>query len=176
MALLTPAELQNVVPGSSMTKPKGVHPFERPPKTSDPEEGVQLMFDAITSPKAARKLVKTLKGGVPIDVIVDGLGTLALGEGLIGATALPIMAPALAAMVEGMAVIAGVEVKYSEVVDEWDEPDEEEVRRLVAKISGGSLGMESQAEEPAIEMEEPPVEAPTEPMGLMSPPTEEGIM
>jgi len=181
MALLTPAELQNVVPGSSMTKPKGVHPFERPPKTSDPEEGIQLMFDSLTTAKATRGLIRSLKGGVPVDVVVDGLATLALGEGLIGATALPIMAPALSAIVENIAKLAGVEVKYTEAVDEWEQVDEAEVQRLADKIvnaANTSPSMETLEEEPM--REEPiagmPQETPTEPMGLMSPPTEEGIM
>ena len=187
MAILTPQEIENVVPGSSMTKPKGMLPFERPAKTSDPKQGIQLMFDSMMTAKTTRGLVKTLEGGVPIDVVVDGLCTLALGEGLVSATALPIMAPALASIVENIAEMAGIEIKYTEEVDEWDQIDEVEVQRLADKII--RAGNNSPLEEPVIEepvIDEPiadglmtemaPQVTPTEPMGLMSPPTEEGIM
>tara|TARA_R110002167_G_scaffold13823_4_gene56784 strand:- start:151 stop:720 length:570 start_codon:yes stop_codon:yes gene_type:complete len=189
MAIMTPEEMKNVVPGSSMTKPKGMLPFERPAKTSDPEEGIQLVFDAITQPLAARRLVRTLRGGVPIDVVVDGLGTLLLGEGIISPQALTVMQPAVTSIVEGMASIAGVELKYTEEVDEWTEPDPLEVERLAAKIAKESPGLVAPVEEAPVEeapveeapveetmVEEPIMEKPAETMGLMSPPVKEGIM
>tara|TARA_R110000803_G_scaffold39734_3_gene85708 strand:- start:5219 stop:5773 length:555 start_codon:yes stop_codon:yes gene_type:complete len=184
MAIMTPEQIKNTVPGSSMTKPKGMLPFDRPAKTSDPEEGIQLVFDAITQPLAARRLVRTLRGGVPIDVVVDGLGTLLLGEGIISPQALMVMQPAVTSIVEGMASIAGVELKYTEEVDEWTEPDPLEVERLAAKIAKESPGLVAPVEEAPVEeapveeamTEEPIMEKPVETMGLMSPPAKEGIM
>ena len=83
--------------------------------------------------------------------------------------------------------MAGIEIKYTEEVDEWDQIDEVEVQRLADKIirAGNNSPLEeSVIEEPVIEepiaeglmTEMAPQETPTEPMGLMSPPTEEGIM
>ena len=42
--------LGNVIPGSSMTTEKGKFPFDSPPKITDAEDGIQMVFDVITSP------------------------------------------------------------------------------------------------------------------------------
>lgn len=167
--VMTYQEIAGGVPGESMTKPKGQLPFEKPAKTADPREGIQLIFDAITEPKSARKLVKTLESGVPIDVVVDSLATLSLAEGIVSPQALPVMAPAMTTMIEGMAKLANVPVQYTEAPDPWTEPDEDEVEKLVAKITGEMVDKIPPEEEP---MEETlPVEEPLEePMGLMAPP------
>lgn len=171
MALLTGMEIEGVIPGESMTKPRGVLPFEKPPMTASPEVGVQMVFDAVTKPKAARKLIKTLEGGVPIDVVVDSMLTMLQGEGIVSPQSLMLMAPALMTMIEGMATIAKVPVKYSEQPDEWVEPDEAEVAALVSKMTGqleeiAPTGDEELGEEAGLAVQQD--------VGLMTPP-QEGI-
>ena len=177
-------EIVGGVPGESFTKRKGHRPFERPAKESDPEVGLQLVFDAITQPKAARKMIKTLEGGVPIEVVADSIATLLLAEGVISPTAIPLMGPALVTMIGGMGQLAGVALESGSDVDPWTEPDEDEVEELANKISNAVFEDEEEPamEEPAMEepvmeepvMEEPVMEEPVE--GLMSPLSKEGIV
>tara|TARA_R110000765_G_scaffold206784_2_gene311780 strand:- start:1375 stop:1938 length:564 start_codon:yes stop_codon:yes gene_type:complete len=172
-------EIVGGVPGESFTKRKGHRPFERPAKESDPEVGLQLVFDAITQPKAARKMIKTLEGGVPIEVVADSIATLLLAEGVISPTAIPLMGPALVTMIGGMGQLAGVAFESGSDVDPWTEPDEDEVEELANKISNAVFEDEEEPamEEPVMEepvMEEPVMEEPVE--GLMSPLSKEGIV
>ena len=177
MPQLTKQEILNVVPGESMTKEKGILPFEKPPLTSSPDEGIQMVFDAITEPQAALKLVRTLELGVPIDQIVDSMMMMLHGEGIVPPQALPIMGPAIAAMIEGMAKLAGAPINYTEVQDPWTKPDEDRIDKLVAKMTGElveSAGSEEASEEAS---EGVPEEAPEADEGLMTrPEADEGIM
>jgi len=175
MAKMSSQEILGAVPGESMTKTKGMLPFERPPTTSSPEEGVQLMFDAITEPKSARKLIKSLEGGVTLEVIVESLLTMARGEGIVSPSAIPIMAPALATIIDGMAKMAGVTAQREPVEDPWTTPDEDEVEVLVSKITGevfDKVPKESPVEAP---IPEGPSEQ-EEMVGLMKPPAIEGVV
>lgn len=170
MPQLTPREIQSVVPGESMTKEKGVLPFDKPARVSNPSDGVQLVFDAMTEPRAAQKLMKALEKGATIDHVVDSMMMMLHGEGIVSPQALPIMAPAVATIIEEMARIANAPIKYSEEPDPWSQPDEDEVEKIVQKITGT-------INEETPDMEETPEETPMmeeeeeTPMGgLMTPP------
>ena len=131
MSNMTAEDIQNIIPGESMTKPQGVLPFEKPPRTSSPDAGIQLVFDAITEPQSAQKLIKTLEMGVPIDQIVDSMMMMLMGEGIVSPQALPIMGPAMGSMIEGMAKVAKVPINYTEQLDPWSIPDEDEVEKEI---------------------------------------------
>lgn len=180
MATMTLKDLENVVPGSSMTKEKGRFPFDGPAKITDAEDGIQMVFDSITSPKSARELIRTLEMGVPIDKVVDTMVMMFHGEGIVSPQALPIMVPAMVAMIEKMAEMAGVPIKHSTPPDPSMEPDERRIEMLIAEMSSDlveetGLGEEEVIEEPLVEGEEVN-EMGDEPQGLMSPPVEEGIV
>lgn len=135
MPELTAQEIQNVVPGESMMKERGVLPFDKPAKTSSPDAGIQLVFDAVTEPRSAKRLIKVLENGTTIDTVVDSMLMMMHGEGVVSPQALPIMAPAIAALIEGMAKIAGAPINYKEKIDEWSKPDEENVEKIMAKLT-----------------------------------------
>lgn len=177
---MTQQDIQNVIPGSSMTKEKGKFPFDGPAKISNAEDGIQMVFDTITAPKPSTELIKTLEMGVPIDKVVDTLVMMFHGEGIVSPQALPVMIPAMAAMVEKMAEMAGVPIKYSTPPDPTMDPDLNRVARLIEEMTSDlvkqtrAVGEEVTEEDPAEEEEE--VDKVTEePQGLMSPPIEEGI-
>ena len=164
MPNLTKQDIEGVVPGESMVKPRGALPFDKPAKTASADAGVQLVFDAITEPESARRLIKTLKLGTPIDKVVESMMLMLHGEGIVSPQAIPLMAPAMASMIEGMAKIADTEINYSEVEDPWTKPDEDRVEKLVAELTGDLV--------PEVEEEK------EETVGLMTPPPaeEEGIV
>lgn len=168
MPVLSKQEIENVVPGESMMREKGKLPFDRPAKTSSPEAGIQLVFDAITEPKSARKLIKVLENGTPIDVVVDSMTMMLHGEGIVSPQALPIMAPAMAAMIENMASIAKVPINYTQQPDPWSEVDEDNVEKIVAQMTGDLLDKSKPVEEPTIPAPIPDVEE----EGLMTRPVE----
>lgn len=174
MPLLSPQEIMGVIPGESMTKERGILPFDKPAQTSSPEAGVQLVFDAITEPKSARKLISTLQKGVPVNLMVDSLMMMLHGEGIVSPQALPVMAPAIASMIEGMADLAGVTPVKSEEPDPWTTPDEDEVEALVGKFTGKIAELAPPEEEEP--QQSPQADEPAEAAGLMTPPSKEGIL
>ena len=180
--------LGNVIPGSSMTTEKGKFPFDSPPKITDAEDGIQMVFDVITSPASTRELIRTLEMGIPVDKVVDTMAMAFHGEGIVAPQALPIMVPAMVAMIERMAEIAGVSVTYSTPPNASDALDERRIQRLVSEMSyelieeSGAVAPEDNGNAAQEEMSEPLMEIEEvdkmgdEPQGLMSPPVKEGIV
>lgn len=126
------ANVSNLVPGESMLQKKGSRPYEQPAKTSSPMEGVQLVFDSIfNNPSAMSKLKKTIKGGVPKEVIANSISTMLHGEGIVSPQAIPLMAPSIDVILENFAAMNEITFTPLEVIDPSVEPDWEEVERML---------------------------------------------
>ena len=126
--------------------------------------------------------------GIPVDKVVDTMAMAFHGEGIVAPQALPIMVPAMVAMIERMAEIAGVSVTYSTPPNASDALDERRIQRLVSEMSSelieesGAVAPEDNGNAAQEEMSEPLMEIEEvdkmgdEPQGLMSPPVKEGIV
>ena len=136
--------------------------------SADPNEAIQLVFDSITEPAAARSLVRTIKADVPIDVIVESLTTALHGEGIVSPQAIPVITPALTAMIEGMAKMAGVTTRLSEKPDPWTVIADEEIDAMADKI----VGIVDDIPEEANSLQAPSSDSENTEGGFMSRPTE----
>lgn len=59
------------IPGQSLTMQPGAMPMEHPPQFANPEDALEYLWDRLTIPKQATKLLLMLKKGVPIEFIVN---------------------------------------------------------------------------------------------------------
>jgi len=155
MPTLTRQEIENVVPGESMTKPKGALPFEQPALTANPEAAIQMIFEGVTEPKSARKLLDTIESGVPTDVIVDSMAMMLNGEGVVSPQAIGSIIPAMLALVENLADAAGVPHRRSEQPDPWTEPEEGNVMPSIIDETVASFVEEPEGVESEGLMERP---------------------
>lgn len=57
------------VPGQSLTKAPGSTPMEHSPQFADPNDACEYLFDQLTSPRTAAKLIALLKAGAPAEAL-----------------------------------------------------------------------------------------------------------
>lgn len=57
------------VPGQSLTVAPGSHPFEKAPQFADPNDALEFVWDQITQPRSASKILAALKAGVTAEYL-----------------------------------------------------------------------------------------------------------
>lgn len=172
--------VKGAVPGQAMMDKMGDLPFNQPPVSNKPEEGVQIIFDALTSPSGSRNIINALRNGATVDTIAQSIAKMMHGEGLMAPQAIPLMGPAIMTIIENVAEIAGVPANRLEEEDPWSQPDPQRVAQLVAEMDK-TIGnvvdeeLEDQAAEGAIKATEGEPEGTPPAQGLMSSPRGQGM-
>jgi hypothetical protein len=64
-----PSPFNAPIPGESLTKPPGGARYEKPPKYSSAKDAAEDIWDKITKPKQAAKVVSMLDAGIPAEQI-----------------------------------------------------------------------------------------------------------
>lgn len=91
-------------PGQSLTKEVGSLSVEHPAQHADPNAALEELFDKLTTPKQATRLVLMLKKGVPVEYIARAV----LFEGFLQNKWTPDMAMLMLRIVMAMIISIGV--------------------------------------------------------------------
>lgn len=130
MARIT--QFEAPVPGQSMTAPPKTYPFDRPPKTVNPEEAADEIFDKLTQPRTAKPLLLMLESGMPISFLTEYLLQRKFAEGDIHFTLIPILAGPVGVMLAAIAKGAGIEPKM-----EFDKSDG--LAKVIARMKASNV-------------------------------------
>ena len=101
------------IPGEAMVVEPGRYPYDRPPQFTDGEEAMAKLMKSLSRPKTMNKLLDALSMGIPMDSIAAVVLQSMFGEGLIPAQLVPLMAPAVIALLDATAEKAGIQGKMS---------------------------------------------------------------
>ena len=131
-------------PGQSLTKPVGGAPWEHPPQFNTPTEGLEYLFDKLSEPRAATRMLLLLKKGIPVEFLAKTM----IFEGFTKNKWTPdvgmLMLKILIAMILAIAVKKGVKPKiftpdkeYNNFIDSMmDIPDDASTEFTMPKKEG----------------------------------------
>ena len=125
------AQFGGPIPGQSLTKEPGAAPWEKPPQFVDIDDAMQFVFERVTEPRAAHKLLALMEAGVPVTSIVETILKTGFMEGKWTPDLMLLMIKPLAAVLIKIAQM--YEVEFVSGAEDEDEVEEEFIRLADAK-------------------------------------------
>jgi len=102
---------QASVPGQALTKEVGTSPMEMPPQYTDVNKAMEHIFDLLTTPKQATRLLLLLKKGVPVEYIARSILFAGFAKGKWTPDMALLSLKIVMAMIAAIASQKGVKVK-----------------------------------------------------------------
>lgn len=149
------------IPGQSLTSEPGAMPYEKPPQFVKPEEAIEWMFDRMTTPKMAIKILALLESGASVEEVTRTLLFAGFAEGKWTPDVMLLISKPVMGMIFALGKRAGLDVKMRR----GNKAPDDAVRKLVRSK------WKDAPEEEAEAVVEDVAPAPTQPPagGLMSP-------
>ena len=129
MANLTDRMFRKPIPGQSWTTPPGNFAWERPPKTTNVEEAIDMHLDRLSNPEVMEGIADMLEIGFPMRALTETIMTSAVASGIHSIDVGLIIAPVVHEQLKVIAAEIGVE--YDEGFDEPTEKKEATERARV---------------------------------------------
>ena len=166
------------IPGQSLTDEPGNYPWERPPLHADPMDALEVYMEKLGNEEVIDDVTDMLDLGVPINTVAGAMLTMGVGEGLHTVDVKFILKPLVAAHIQSLADVIGVDYKVS-MADYRDKDAEKAEKRkkiLSAKLmdkldvepskmdEGEKIMQEAQQTLEAMPKQEEPMQEQEEPM------------
>lgn len=99
------------IPGSSLTKEPGKHPWEKPPTYTDPHEAAQYIWDSMMKIEAFVHVISALEDGAPASGLTDSILMQGVMHGKFTLDVAILLQDAVFTMLATMGAKAGIKVK-----------------------------------------------------------------
>lgn len=129
---MSQAMLQGPIPGQSLTDEPGNYPWEKPPKTAQPEEALMMHIEKMSNPEFMEGSSILMEIGVPVEVITNTAITGAVAAGIHSIDVGIIIAPAIHKEVVSIAKMTGV--NYTEFLSNNAEEEAKQKGQIKALV------------------------------------------
>ena len=129
---MSQAMLQGPIPGQSLTDEPGNYPWEKPPKTAQPEEALMMHIEKMSNPEFMEGASILMEIGVPVEVLTNTAITGAVAAGIHSIDVGIIIAPAIHKEVVSIAKMTGV--NYTEFLSNDAEEEAKQKMHIKALV------------------------------------------
>lgn len=129
---MSQAMLQGPIPGQSLTDEPGNYPWEKPPKTAQPEEALMMHIEKMSNSEFMEGSSILMEIGVPVEVITNTAITGAVAAGIHSIDVGIIIAPAIHKEVVSIAKMTGV--NYTEFLSNDAEEEAKQKMHIKALV------------------------------------------
>mgnify|MGYP003656716586 CR=1 FL=1 len=125
------------IPGQSLTDEPGNYPWERPPVHADPLDALEVYMDKLGNEDIIDDITDMLDLGIPINTVAGAMLSSGFQEGLHSIDVKFILKPLIAAQIQSIANVIGIDYKLdmSDYRDKDAERAEKRKRVLGAKLA-----------------------------------------
>mgnify|MGYP003136977609 FL=1 len=97
------------VAGQSLTDEPGNYPWEHPPKTVDPEQALDKLWNRLTDPEVAEQMIAMMDAGIPVEALARVITFTGFAEGEFTPDVGFLVAEPLMKMLAAIGIRAGVD-------------------------------------------------------------------
>jgi len=125
------------IPGQSLTDEPGNYPWERPPVHADPLDALEVYMEKLGNEDIIDDITDMLDLGIPINTVAGAMLSSGFQEGLHSIDVKFILKPLIAAQIQSIANVIGIDYKLdmSDYRDKDAERAEKRKRVLGAKLA-----------------------------------------
>lgn len=122
------------VPGESLTSdPDSPKPWERPPKFTNPDKAINEIFMMLTEDGAYEQVLEGMRNDIPLDILSQVILFKGFQEGYWSTDLMLLLVEPTIYILMWLADQAGIEATLDSDGDIWEEDDEDDKIREIAK-------------------------------------------